>query len=142
MYAVIASGGKQYRVEEGQVLHLEKLPQEEGETVTFDKVLLVADGENVTIGAPMVDKANVSAEILAQERGDKIHIIKFRRRKHHMRRTGHRQYLTKVKITGISAGGKAKAAAKPKAVAEAKPKKEAKPKAAAAKKPAAKKSEE
>lgn len=141
MYAVIASGGKQYRVEEGQVLHLEKLPQEEGDTVTFDQVLLVADGENVTVGTPIVEKANVSAEILAQERGDKIQIIKFRRRKHHMKRAGHRQYLTKVKITGISASGAAKAAAKPKA-AEAKPKKEAKPKATAAKKPAAKKSEE
>ena len=147
MYAVIASGGKQYRVEEGQVLHLEKLPHEEGETITFDQVLLVADGENVTVGTPMVEKANVSAEILAQERGDKIHIIKFRRRKHHMKRAGHRQYLTKVKITGISASGAAKAEAKPKAAAkpkatEAKPKKEAEPKASAAKKPAAKKSEE
>lgn len=139
MYAVIASGGKQYRVEEGQVLHLEKLPQEEGETVTFDQVLLVADGDNVTVGSPMVEKANVSAEILSQERGDKIHIVKFRRRKHHMKRTGHRQYLTKVKITGINASGGA--AAKPKAAA-AKPKKEAKPEATQAEKPAAKKSEE
>jgi len=142
MYAVIASGGKQYRVEEGQVLHLEKLPQEEGETITFDQVLLVADGENVTVGTPVVDKANVSAEVLAQERGDKINIIKFRRRKHHMKRMGHRQYLTKVKITGISTTG-AKAETKPKA--EAKPKAaetEAKPEASKAKKPAAKKSEE
>ncbi|WP_444676722.1 50S ribosomal protein L21 [Halomonas sp. E19] len=103
MYAVIKSGGKQYRVEEGQTLKLEKLEIPTGETVEFDEVLLVADGDNVTVGAPLVDGAKVAAEIVSHGRGEKIRIIKFRRRKHHMKRQGHRQWFTEVKITGISA---------------------------------------
>lgn len=128
MYAVIASGGKQYRVEEGQVLDLEKLPQEAGDKISFDQVLMVADGDNISVGAPYVANAAVDAEVVEQTRGEKVEIIKFKRRKHHMKRQGHRQYLTKVKITGIKAGkgGAAKKAAAPKADAKA----EAKPKAA------------
>lgn len=103
MYAVIKSGGKQYRVEEGQTLKLEKLEIPTGETVEFDQVLLVADGDDVTVGAPLVDGAKVAAEIVSHGRGEKIRIIKFRRRKHHMKRQGHRQWFTEVKITGISA---------------------------------------
>ncbi|PMR74276.1 50S ribosomal protein L21 [Billgrantia endophytica] len=103
MYAVIKSGGKQYRVQEGQTLKLEKLEVPTGETVEFDQVLLVADGENVTVGAPLVDGAKVAAEIVSHGRGDKVTIIKFRRRKHSMKRQGHRQWFTEVKITGISA---------------------------------------
>ncbi|KAA0013185.1 MULTISPECIES: 50S ribosomal protein L21 [Halomonadaceae] len=103
MYAVIKSGGKQYRVQEGQTLKLEKLEIPTGETVEFDQVLLVADGDNVTVGAPLVDGAKVAAEIVSHGRGEKIRIIKFRRRKHHMKRQGHRQWFTEVKITGISA---------------------------------------
>ncbi|SHM16271.1 50S ribosomal protein L21 [Vreelandella subglaciescola] len=103
MYAVIKSGGKQYRVQEGQTLKLEKLELPTGETIEFDEVLMVADGDDVKIGAPLVDGAKVAAEIVDHGRGDKITIIKFRRRKHSMTRQGHRQWFTEVKITGISA---------------------------------------
>ncbi|GAA5172386.1 MULTISPECIES: 50S ribosomal protein L21 [Halomonadaceae] len=103
MYAVIKSGGKQYRVQEGQTLKLEKLEVATGDSLDFDQVLLVADGDDVKVGAPLVDGAKVSAEVVSHGRGDKVTIIKFRRRKHSMRRQGHRQWFTEVKITGISA---------------------------------------
>ena len=103
MYAVIKSGGKQYRVQEGQTLKLEKLEVAPGDSLDFDQVLLVADGDDVKVGAPLVDGAKVSAEVVSHGRGDKVTIIKFRRRKHSMRRQGHRQWFTEVKITGISA---------------------------------------
>ncbi|MGC3874161.1 50S ribosomal protein L21 [Halomonas sp. GXIMD04776] len=103
MYAVIKSGGKQYRVQEGQTLKLEKLEVATGESLDFDQVLLVADGDDVKVGAPLVSGAKVSAEIVSHGRGEKVRIIKFRRRKHSMRRQGHRQWFTEVKITGISA---------------------------------------
>ena len=103
MYAVIKSGGKQYRVQEGQTLKLEKLEVPTGETLEFDQVLLVADGDDIKVGAPLVGGAKVSAEIVSHGRGGKVQIIKFRRRKHHMKRQGHRQWFTEVKITGISA---------------------------------------
>jgi len=103
MYAVIKSGGKQYRVQEGQTLKLEKLEVATGDSLDFDQVLLVADGDDVKVGAPLVDGAKVSAEIVSHGRGEKVRIIKFRRRKHSMRRQGHRQWFTEVKITGISA---------------------------------------
>ena len=101
MYAVIVSGGKQHRVAEGETLKLEKLEIETGGTVEFDRVLLVADGDKVQVGAPVVDGAKVTAEVVSHGRADKIQIIKFRRRKHHMKRQGHRQWFTEVKITGI-----------------------------------------
>ena len=104
MYAVIASGGKQHRVQEGEVLRLEKLEVATGESIDFDEVLMVADGENINIGAPVVDGAKVSAEVLAHGRGEKVSIIKFKRRKHHRKQMGHRQWFTEVKITGINAG--------------------------------------
>lgn len=103
MYAVIESGGKQHRVEEGEVLKLEKLEAATGESVSFDKVLMVGEGESVTIGAPYVEGSKVTAEVLSQGRGDKVRIIKFRRRKHSRKQQGHRQWFTEVKITGISA---------------------------------------
>ena len=103
MYAVIVTGGKQYKVAEGEYLKIEKLEIGAGESVTFDRVLLVANGDAVQIGAPVVDGATVTAEIVAQGRHDKIRIIKFRRRKHHMKRMGHRQWFTEIKITGIQA---------------------------------------
>ena len=103
MYAVIVTGGKQYKVVEGEYLKVEKLEVETGASIEFDRVLLVADGDDVKIGAPVVDGAKVTAEIRAHGRGDKIRIIKFRRRKHHMKRQGHRQWYTEIKITGISA---------------------------------------
>jgi large subunit ribosomal protein L21 len=102
MYAVIESGGKQHRVVEGETLKLEKIKNAEvGGTVEFDRVLLVADGDNVKVGAPVVDGAKVSAEVIGNGRHDKVRIIKFRRRKHSMTRQGHRQWYTEVKITGI-----------------------------------------
>lgn len=101
MYAVIKSGGKQYRVQEGQRLKLEKIESETGASLTFDDVLLVGDGDKVTIGEPVVKGAQVSAEVVAQGRHKKVNIIKFKRRKHHMKRMGHRQWYTEVRITGI-----------------------------------------
>lgn len=99
MYAVIKSGGKQYRVQEGQTLKLEKIEVATGETIEFDEVLLVADGDDVNVGAPLIGGAKVSAEVVSHGRGDKVTIIKFRRRKHSMKRQGHRQWFTEVKIT-------------------------------------------
>ena len=101
MYAVIVSGGKQHRVKEGETLKLEKLEVETGGTVEFDRVLLVGNGDDIKVGAPVVDGATVTAEVVNHGRHDKIQIIKFRRRKHSMKRQGHRQWFTEVKITGI-----------------------------------------
>ena len=103
MYAVIVSGGKQHRIREGEFLKVEKLQAEPGATVEIDQVLLVANGEDVKIGAPVVDGAKVSAEVVGHGRGAKVRIIKFKRRKHHMKKQGHRQWFTEIKITGISA---------------------------------------
>jgi large subunit ribosomal protein L21 len=102
MYAVIQSGGKQHRVKEGQVVRLEKIDLEKGATVDFDKILMVGEGEDLTLGAPYLDKAKVSGEIVEQGRGKKIKIIKFQRRKHSRKQMGHRQWFTEVKITSIS----------------------------------------
>jgi large subunit ribosomal protein L21 len=103
MYAVIKTGGKQYRVMEGESLRVEKLAADVDSTVTFDEVLLVGEGENVSVGAPMVAGASVSATVRAHGRSKKVRIIKFRRRKHHLKRQGHRQHYTEVEITGINA---------------------------------------
>lgn len=103
MYAVIKTGGKQYRVEEGDTLKIEKLEVGTGESVDFDEVLLVADGDKITVGQPLVSGARVTAEVVEQGRHDKVRIIKFRRRKHHRKQQGHRQWFTAVKITGIKA---------------------------------------
>ena len=103
MYAVIVTGGKQYKVTEGEFLKIEKLEVATGEAVTFDRVLLIGNGDDVQIGAPVVDGAKVVAEVVSQGRHDKVRIIKFRRRKHHMKRQGHRQWYTEIKITGIQA---------------------------------------
>ena len=103
MYAVIQSGGKQHRVTEGLVIRLEKLDVETGASVEFDKVLMVAQGDNVTVGVPYIDGSTVTAEVVAHGRGKKVKIVKFRRRKHSRKQQGHRQWFTEVKITGISA---------------------------------------
>ncbi len=103
MYAVFQSGGKQHRVSEGQTLRLEKLDAETGANVEFDSVLLVANGEEVTVGAPFVAGGKVTAEVVTHGRGDKIKIVKFRRRKHSRKQMSYRQWFTEVKITGISA---------------------------------------
>ncbi|HEX5650059.1 MAG TPA: 50S ribosomal protein L21 [Steroidobacteraceae bacterium] len=103
MYAVIATGGKQYRVAEGDVVRIEKLAAELGATVEFDKVLLVGNGSDVKIGAPLVAGSKVSGVVHKHGKGDKKVIVKFRRRKHYMRQGTHRQFFTDVKITGIQA---------------------------------------
>lgn len=103
MYAVIFSGGKQYRVQEGDTLKLETLPAEVGSTVDFDKILMVGEGETVKVGHPYLVGSKVSAEVLSQGRHKKIHIVKFRRRKHHDKWQGHRQNYTEIKITQIMA---------------------------------------
>ncbi|MGL4827406.1 MAG: 50S ribosomal protein L21 [Enterovibrio sp.] len=103
MYAVFQSGGKQHRVSEGQTIRLEKIEVEAGSTVVFDSVLLVANGDNVAVGAPFVAGSKVTAEVVTHGRGDKVKIVKFRRRKHSRKQMGHRQWFTEVKITGISA---------------------------------------
>jgi large subunit ribosomal protein L21 len=103
MYAVIATGGKQYRVAEGDVVRIEKLAADLGATVEFDKVLLVGNGSDVKIGAPLVAGSKVSGVVHTHGKGDKKVIVKFRRRKHYMRQGTHRQFFTDVKITGIQA---------------------------------------
>ena len=101
MYAVIESGGKQHRVTEGEILQLEKLKAGAGDEVTFDRILMVGQGESVKIGTPYVEGGQVTAEVLKQGRGSKIKIVKFNRRKHFHKTQGHRQSFTEVKITGI-----------------------------------------
>ena len=114
MYAVIESGGKQHRVEEGEILRLEKLDAAAGDKLKFDKILLVGEGESVKIGKPYVKGSQVTAEVVKEGRGGKIKIVKFHRRKHYKRQQGHRQWFTEVKIIGIKAETKAKAKAKAK----------------------------
>ena len=104
MYAVIKTGGKQYRVTEGQTIRVEKLDVEPGQSIELGEVLMVADGDDVRLGAPFVEGGKVSAEVQAHGRGEKIRIIKFRRRKHHRKQMGHRQAYTELKITAIEAG--------------------------------------
>lgn len=103
MYAVIISGGKQYRVQEGDTLKLESLPEEVGSTVNFDQVLLVGEGESVKVGSPYVKGCKVSGTVLSQGRHKKVYIVKFKRRKHHDKWQGHRQNFTEIKITQIVA---------------------------------------
>ena len=104
MYAVIKSGGKQHRVVEGETLRLEKLDIATGDNIDFEEVLMVGEGAEVKIGAPLVEGGKVTAEVVSHGRGDKVNIIKFRRRKHSRTQQGHRQWYTEVKITGINAG--------------------------------------
>lgn len=101
MYAVIHTGGKQYRVQEGEVLRVEKLSAEAGSQIEFDRILLVGEGEALTIGHPFVEGGKVTATVRAHGKGDKVEIVKFRRRKHYMRRKGHRQLFTELEITAI-----------------------------------------
>ncbi|OGU21266.1 MAG: 50S ribosomal protein L21 [Hydrogenophilales bacterium RIFOXYD1_FULL_62_11] len=103
MYAVIKTGGKQYRVCAGDKLKIEKLEADIGSEITFDQVLMVGDGADIKVGAPMLRGATVIATVLNQARGDKIKIFKMRRRKHYRKSQGHRQYFTEVLIGGITA---------------------------------------
>jgi large subunit ribosomal protein L21 len=126
MYAVIKTGGKQYRVAANDVLQIEKLEGAAGDTVVFEHVLMVANGGSIDVGAPYVSGASVAAEIAAQERGPKVIIFKKRRRKHYRRKNGHRQEFTSVKITEILTGGAKATIKKAEPKAEAKPEKPAK----------------
>jgi large subunit ribosomal protein L21 len=104
MHAVIKTGGKQYRVAAGDKLNIETLPLEAGAIVEFNDVLMLGDGTTVEIGAPYVPGARVTATVLMHGRGEKIRVIKFKRRKHYRRQMGHRQNYTRVEITGVSKG--------------------------------------
>ena len=160
MYAVVKTGGKQYRVTKDDTILVEKLDADEGQTVTLSDVMLLGDGDKVTVGNPVVADASVEAQVVSQTRGPKIIIFRRKRRKNHRRTQGHRQDLTLLKINAIAEDGKSlkpkaapakkaadkeeaapKAAAKKAAAKKAAPKAEAKaaPKKAAAKKTAAKK---
>ena len=153
MYAVIKTGGKQYRVSPGDKLKIETIDAEVGASFDFDTVLMISDGDAITVGTPTIASAKVTAEVVAHGRGKKVEIIKFRRRKHHQKRTGHRQNFTQVEIQSIDGKGavakkkvapakKAKAAdsdADAKTAKKSPAKKEAAPAKTAEKKPAAKK---
>jgi large subunit ribosomal protein L21 len=128
MYAVVSSGGKQYRVEAGSTLTLERLDGEPGASFTFDRVLLIGDGDEVTVGTPVVAGASVSATVLGEALGPKLVIFKFKQKVKYRRRTGHRQHLTRVRIDEIHPTTARKAApaadaaeAKPTAKAKAEP---------------------
>ncbi|MEQ1816691.1 MAG: 50S ribosomal protein L21 [Nitrosomonas sp.] len=103
MYAVIKTGGKQYRIKVGERLKVEQLEVESGSELIIDQVLMVADGDKISLGTPLVNGATVSATVLGQGRHDKIRIFKMRRRKHYQKHQGHRQNYTEIQITGISA---------------------------------------
>ena len=104
MYAVVKTGGKQYRVAAGDILEVEKLDGDVGDSLNLDEVLLVADGDNVTVGQPMVEGASVTAKITGQHRGKKIMVFRYRAKKRIRVRRGHRQYLTRLEIESINAG--------------------------------------
>jgi len=102
MYAVIRTGGKQYRVKEGDIFNIERLPGDEGSAVTFDEVLALGEGEDLKLGAPLLEGAKVEAEILTQGRAKKILVFKFKRRQGYKRMRGHRQYFTRVRVKSIA----------------------------------------
>ena len=120
MYAVFATGGKQYRATTGDILKIEKLDVEKGATVELDQVLMVGEGEDVKVGTPYLKGGKVTATVVDQGRGKKVNILKFKRRKHHMKRMGHRQDYTQIEITGIAASAPKKKASKAKAKKPAK----------------------
>lgn len=103
MYAVLSTGGKQYKVEEGEVLRIEKIPGEIGSSISFDKVLMFSDGEKVRVGAPLLEGISVSGHIVEQDKAKKILVFKSKRRKNYRRKQGHRQPYTAVKIDSITA---------------------------------------
>jgi large subunit ribosomal protein L21 len=103
MYAVVSTGGKQYKVQKGETLRIEKIPGEVGGKVTLDQVLLVADGESIRVGRPMIEKAAVQASIVEQDKAKKILVFKYKRRKRYRRKAGHRQPYTAIRIDGIEA---------------------------------------
>ena len=120
MYAVVNSGGKQYKVQKGEILKVEKISGDVGNPVTFDRVLMFSDGKNVSIGQPLLDGVSVEGHIVEQGKARKIIVFKYKRRKRFRRKNGHRQEFTAVQIDSINAKGtKAAKAAEPKAEAKA-----------------------
>jgi large subunit ribosomal protein L21 len=103
MYAVIKTGGKQYRVSAGEKIKVEQIPADIGQEIILDQVLMVGSGESVKVGAPLVDGAKVTAKVVAHGRGEKVRIFKMRRRKHYQKRQGHRQNFTEIEISAINA---------------------------------------
>jgi large subunit ribosomal protein L21 len=130
MYAIVEIAGQQFKVAKDQKVYVHRLQDKEGSKVSFDNVLLVSDGEKVTLGAPAIEGAKVTAKVLEHLKGDKVIVFKKKRRKGYKKKNGHRQFLTEIQIDGIAVGGAKKKAA---------PKKEAAEEAAAPKKAAAKK---
>ncbi|SDQ09032.1 50S ribosomal protein L21 [Flagellimonas zhangzhouensis] len=144
MYAIVEMAGQQFKVAKDQKVYVHRLQEDEGNKVTFDKVLLLEDGGNVTIGAPVIEGAAVEAKVVKHLKGDKVIVFKKKRRKGYQKKNGHRQYLTEIVVEGIVAKG-AKKAAPAKAKEEAKPAaepKKAEAKAAAPKKEAPKATED
>ena len=133
MYAVVSSGGKQYRVEAGSELIVERVPGDAGSVITFDRVLLVGDGDAVTVGTPTMEGATVSGTVLGETLGPKLVVFKFKQKIHYRRKAGHRQHLTRVRIDEISAGGKRAAKATGKTDAAETPVAKAEPTSKAAK---------
>jgi len=120
MYAVVNSGGKQYKIQQGEILRVEKISGDIGSPVTFDRVLMFSDGENVNIGKPLLDSVSVEGHIVEQGKAKKIIVFKYKRRKRYRRKNGHRQEFTAVQIDSINAQGtKAPKAAEPKTEAKA-----------------------
>ncbi len=112
MYAIVEIAGQQFKVAKDQKVYVHRLPETEGSKVTFDKVMLIEDGGNVTVGAPAIEGAGVTAKILNHLKGDKVIVFKKKRRKGYKKKNGHRQYLTEIQIEGIAASGVKKSAAK------------------------------
>ena len=104
MYAVFKTGGSQYRAVSGEVIRVATINAEPGATISIDEVMMIGDGDKVTIGTPLIAGAKVAAKVRAHGRADKVHIVKFRRRKHHRKQMGHRQNYTEIEITAINAG--------------------------------------
>jgi len=140
MYAIVEIAGQQFKVSKDLKVYVHRLANEEGSKVSFDKVLLLDDNGNITLGAPAIEGASVEAKVLKHLKGDKVIVFKKKRRKGYKKRNGHRQYLTQIVIEGISATGGKKAAKAEKAPAEPKAEKAVEPKAPKA--PKAKKTEE
>jgi len=103
MYAVLSAGGKQYKVEEGDILRIEKISGDVGATVSFDRVLMFSDGEKIRVGNPLIDGISVNGHIVEQDKAKKILVFKYKRRKNYRRKQGHRQPYTAVKIDSITA---------------------------------------
>ncbi len=143
MFAIIETGGKQYKVEKGSILEIEKLELNSEDKIEIDKVVLIVDGDNMKLGTPYIDGAFAEVKVIEQTKGDKIFVYKMKAKKNYQKKQGHRQKLTKVEVLNISASGAKPVEKKEKIVVEKKAKPAKKPKTektAAAKKPATKKS--